>query len=253
MNRWLFVILLAVVVLAPLPLGSNREWSWALCALSVGALLCLQGAGQWFVLIRGGSAEGGPHPQPSPGMPLVPLALFLGVCAWVVLQTLPGMPEQWTHPMWPMAAVALSEPLPATVTLSRADTLTALMRLVTYAGVFVLAYQLGQDRLRAQLALRVMAMAGMAWAFLGLALYGSAQSLPWFPEGDAANALHGPFVNRNHFATWLGLTLLCALALLHARLGLKRNPAYQLPMGRAARIEQFIIEAWRPLAMVLLT
>lgn len=252
MNRWLFAMLLALVVLAPLPLGSNREWSWTLCALGVGALLCLQGAGQWLLWLRTGHPSGPPGAQSAAGIPLVPLLLFIGVCAWIFLQTLPGVPPRWAHPMWPMAAAALAEPLPATITLSPTDTLTALMRLVTYAGVFGLAYQLGQDRGRALLALRVLAWAGMAWAMLGLVLYGSGQALPWFPERDTSRVLQGPFVNRNHFATWLGLALLCALGLLYARLGVRRNPAYQLPKGRAAQVEQFIVEAWRPLAGVLL-
>ena len=33
MNRLLVLLLMLLVVLAPLPLGSNREWSWTLCAL----------------------------------------------------------------------------------------------------------------------------------------------------------------------------------------------------------------------------
>ena len=35
-NTALFLLLMLLVVLSPLPLGSNREWSWALCALWAG-------------------------------------------------------------------------------------------------------------------------------------------------------------------------------------------------------------------------
>ena len=38
--------LLLLVVLSPLPLGSNREWSWSLLSLLSGLLLLLALAGQ---------------------------------------------------------------------------------------------------------------------------------------------------------------------------------------------------------------
>ena len=43
MNRLLLLLLMLLVVISPLPLGSNREWSWTLCVLlaSLIALLWL--------------------------------------------------------------------------------------------------------------------------------------------------------------------------------------------------------------------
>ncbi len=38
LNRGLFFLLMLLVVVSPLPLGSNREWSWSLCALIAGVL-----------------------------------------------------------------------------------------------------------------------------------------------------------------------------------------------------------------------
>jgi hypothetical protein len=40
LNKLLFLLLMLLVVASPLPLGSNREWSWSLCALVV-ALITL--------------------------------------------------------------------------------------------------------------------------------------------------------------------------------------------------------------------
>ena len=37
-NNILFYLFLLVVILAPLPLGSNREWSWTLCAVLISTL-----------------------------------------------------------------------------------------------------------------------------------------------------------------------------------------------------------------------
>ncbi len=41
MTRAVFVGLLAAVALAPLPLASNRSWSWSLSSLAVGLLVML--------------------------------------------------------------------------------------------------------------------------------------------------------------------------------------------------------------------
>ena len=38
MNRLVLLLLMLLVVLSPLPLGSNREWSWTLCTV-VAALI----------------------------------------------------------------------------------------------------------------------------------------------------------------------------------------------------------------------
>ena len=40
-NNILFYFFMLVVVLAPLPLGSNREWSWTLCAMLIGGIAIL--------------------------------------------------------------------------------------------------------------------------------------------------------------------------------------------------------------------
>jgi O-antigen ligase len=65
--------------------------------------------------------------------------------------------------------------------------------------------------------------------------------------------VHGTFVNRNHFATWLGLCLLCLVALFHEALAVRRrNPAYQLPVQREVRLERFLARAWPYLAGLIL-
>ena len=37
-SKLIHAMLLILVILAPLPLGSNREWSWTLCALLAAAI-----------------------------------------------------------------------------------------------------------------------------------------------------------------------------------------------------------------------
>jgi len=242
MTRLLHILLLSLVVLAPLPLGSNREWSWTLCALLSGALAMAWGA---LTLLRGSAG--------ATRLPAVPALLFLAACAWVLVQVSPWTPAGWHHPLWDMAARAVGRDLPGSVSLAREDSLVALMRLLAYGLVFVLSFQLALDRDRARAAFAWLAAAGLAYALFGLVNYWAGlETHLWFRADGANQSVRGPFVNRNSFATWLGLCILSALALLYQRLTLRRNPFYELPGGRRERIERFILQAWKPLAGLLI-
>jgi O-antigen ligase len=127
------------------------------------------------------------------------------------------------------------------------------VRLLSYGLVFFLSFQLARNSDRARAAFGWLAMAGVIYAVFGLAnFWGEFETHLWFREEGANRSVRGSFVNRNSFATYLGLCLLCALALFYQRLALRRNPLYNAPKGRQQRIEEFILSAWKPLAMVLL-
>ncbi len=95
-NRALFIGLMLLAVLSPLPLGSNREWSWSLCAL-VAALLSLG----WVAANLGkrGQVSRFPHPAIT--------GLFLLASAWALVQIAPCVPEAWKHPLWAMTGGTL--------------------------------------------------------------------------------------------------------------------------------------------------
>ena len=242
MNRLILLLLMLVVVFSPLPLGSNREWSWTLCALLVSAITLL------WVLTRGwrkGEVKRFVHPA-------IPL-LFLAVCAWVAVQASAWAPQSWAHPLWSQAAGVLGIELPRLVSLSAEDSWTALMRLLSYALVFFLAYQLATERSRARAMLLWLASAGLVYAVFGLVVFWSGESPEWLFRGEALMPdLRSTFINRNHFATWQGLTLLVAIALFYMRMTRDTLRPYELPADRVATLEQFILKAWLPLTTLLL-
>lgn len=242
MNRLVFIGLMMLVVLCPLPLGSNREWSWNLCAL-VSALL----AGAWVGanFWRRGVYNRHWHPWS--------VALFLLACLWTLLQIAPWMPEAWKHPLWDMAGEALGLDLSGSISLADEDTWTALLRLQSYALVFVLAYLLGADRGRAQATFGCLALAGLVYAVFGLSAYWSGHDPVWLFGGKVlAQDVHGTFINRNHFATWQGLTILCVVAYFYQRMSRPRVKPYVVPQNRDADVEEFILRAWKPLTALLL-
>ena len=241
-NRLLFFALLLLVVLSPLPLGSNREWSWSLCAVLASVLTLI-----WaFSNLRGRTVV-----SSLPSWPLV--ILFLMACAWVLIQLAAWAPEAWAHPLWPMAAAALGQKLTGSVSLAASDGWTALMRLLSYVLVFILAYQLSRDRARAQTAFAWLAMAGLIYALFALYVYWSGYYPDWLFHGKVwPHDVRGTFVNRNHFVTWQGLTILCAIAYFYQRLARPVVKPYAMPQDREAEVTEFILRAWKPLTAMLL-
>lgn len=203
----LFLGLAAVVVLAPLPLGSDRPLAWQVMALATGALLLASLA----VL-------------PEAAKPLladlaVPAGLFAAVIGFALLQAAPFTPAGWHNPLWDQAAETLRREGPAAIAVDRQAALGHVVRLLSYAGILYLAILLCRDAERARAAVRIVTLAGCAYAAYGLAVYWSGnKSILWLAKWAYVEDLTATFVNRNSCATYLGLCLLATLAHLAASL-----------------------------------
>jgi O-antigen ligase len=242
MNRLLLLLLMLLVVLSPLPLGSNREWSWTLCAMLAAGLTLL-----WALMRGWRSAEITRFVHPAVS------ASFLIACGWALVQASGWVPAGWKHPLWLETAGVLGESLPGLISLSAEDSFTALMRLLGYALVFFLAFQLALERSRARAMLGWLVMAGLAYGVFGLIVFWSDYSPDWLFRGKALlHDVRSTFVNRNHFATWQGLTLLSAVALFYLGMARTERRPYEMPTDRATTVENFILKAWQPLTTILL-
>lgn len=206
-----FYLLLAAVSLSPLPFGSVQIGAWSLLALVAG----LATAG-WAVMAALGSG-----PAVSVGRMAWPLAAFLLAVAWILLQLGTLTPASWHHPIWAMASEALGKPLAGRVAIDPEAGRFALIRLLSYAAIFLLATQYGADAKLGERALRIFTMAGAVAAGIGLLIWSAGLShLLWFDEGFVAgqtrygSRLAMPFVNPNHLASFAGMGLICAVGLL---------------------------------------
>lgn len=202
-NGVLFRLFIGLVVLIPLPFGGHRPWAWSLLAIVTGLLLTLWG---WlWASGRVRLAVGWARLWPM----LIPFALCL---AWILLQAMTWTPEAWHHPLWSEADQLLSQ-AGGTVTLDPAATWTALMRLLTYGGIFWLSVQVGRDRDRARKGLNAVALIAILQAIYGLILYflGS-NTILWFEKWAYIGDVTGTFVNRNAFGAYAGLGILACLA-----------------------------------------
>jgi O-antigen ligase len=227
--------LLAVVFLSPLPYGANRPWSWSLCSLLI-ALLTMAWAVQFFVRKR--QTPFFQH-WGSVGDAAI---LFFAVLCWAWIQTT----GEWLHPLWQTQNELLNFSSGA-ISLNPADTLTSVMRLLSYALVFWLALCYGQDRQKAKSVFYGLMAAGFIYSVYGLIVQlGDFRMVLWH-ERPYADSVSSTFINRNHFATFAGLTLLCSLALLSERMETLAEYSLSSNFGRQRFIEDLITRAWFPL------
>lgn len=208
-SKWqsaLFWPLLAVVVLAPLPLGSNRPLPAALLATVVGALLLAWGVGLLFGAIR-------PTVSVRPIWPA--LVLFALAASWAAVQALPVTPASLHHPYWAEARAALDPPPAGAISVDPHATWTRLAGLLAYGGIFWLAFQLCRPTERARRVVLGLAAAGLLYALYGLYVHFSGSAgVPWLDRGAYHGVVTSTFVNRNSYATYAGITLLCGLGVV---------------------------------------
>jgi O-antigen ligase len=202
----IFTSLLGIVALTPLPLGANRPWAWEVLGVIIGLLMTLSGLDQLF------------H-RAQPSVSIAPLkvsaCLFAVVIGWAAIQCLPFTPEAWHHPLWSQAQDYLGSQIFASISVNRTTSISHIFRLITYAGIFWLSYSFCHDANRARTAMRAVSVIVAVYALWGLIVYWTGNTtILWFEKWAYQTDLTGTFVNRNSFATFLGLGLLTSVALL---------------------------------------
>jgi O-antigen ligase len=139
---------------------------------------------------------------------------FLVVLGWIVVQSTSWL-APLHHPTWEAAGAALRERLPGSISLDPTASYAALTRLVSYAGVLLLALYFGRDRRAAEWALYVIALAGSVYALYGLLEFvGGNHHILWWRKPAYPESLTSTFINRNSYATYDGLILICTTGLL---------------------------------------
>lgn len=192
-----FLLLLACM---PLPLGSNRPWAWSLLETGVFTLLLF-----WLVQWGRGKIRVTPALQTAR-----PLIILLGL--WLLhglIQLIP-LPESLhvlllssTPSMHPVSTQWLP------ISVDPAATQVELLKSAAYIGIVILTLLLVDSKKRLLILVSLLVLCGAAQA-----LYGSLQALGAGGMGSAS----GSFVNRNHFAGYLEMTLALGIGLLIARM-----------------------------------
>jgi O-antigen ligase len=202
-ERGAFGLLVAALAVAPFPLGANRPWSWSLLCMLVVVCWLLWYASVWAQ----------PNAVARLGRGLIaPLALIAIALVWGVVQFLPVAPASWAHPIWQLAAGILGSPSGGAISLDPWRTETTVMKFATYAMAAWLTRCFAARSERANFLLNAVIAIGAAYAAYALAMQAAGLSqFGLFYGVRAVRAdVSAPFVNHNSYATYAGLTTLCA-------------------------------------------
>ncbi len=189
-NTALFCYFLAVLVWAPLPLASNRDWSSRLLAglLLAGLLLSVL-----LTFLR--------HLRVTPALRKAWPALFalLAVQAWVGMQLL--------------LQISVDPP----------STRLALLLGVALTAAFFLVLVLVDSRGRVLTITSVMVGSGVFQAFFAsAAMLSDLEQFAWLDKTFDRTSASGTFINRNHLAGFLEMNLAIGIGMLLAQLHRQR-------------------------------
>jgi len=235
-------LLIILIILAPLPLASDRPASTALLTIVAAGLLLV-----WAV-----AALINPDNFRTPASAIGWAALSLAaVAVWVLIQTLPFTPAVWHHPAYEIARQESGYEGAGAISPDVGRSLFSLMRLLTYAALFWLAYQLIRSHTQALSLLKAVALAGGAYALYGLIVYFTGNGwVAFWPKAAYEESLTATFVGRSGAATFFGIALLCQTAwlrhelapLLAARLPL--NQKVQEAFGKFWSLTGLVYLSW---------
>lgn len=195
----------AVVALAPIPLGSNRPFFWALWAAVAG------GIGLWFAMSVRMAGEA--YRVPVSAIRWL-AAGFLAVMLAMLVQVLPIgnlVPIVFSNQFGETVRAATPSAAPG-------ETIFDMLRWGTYGVVFFVLLQAGFQEKRSRLLLRGLLIVAVAEALYALvALNQFDDTILFFDKRYYQGMATGTFVNRNSLATFLGLGIVLATALATRR------------------------------------
>ncbi len=219
--------LAALLAWAPLPLGSNRTWAVGLLALGAGALL-LSG---WFRLLRGGRS---PLAYLAPAA--VPLIALLLMAAWLAAQRGGGLPG------FVDGRLGSADPF---------QTGQVLLLAVTYTSLFAATLLVVRDAGSVRTVSMVIVASGLVQGLLAIVLL-SAQADYHFAFERMVHGAQtiGTFVNRNHLAAYLYLSLSVGIGLLMGGVG-QGGPDARRWRDHAVNLLKFMLSTRMALRVLL--
>lgn len=206
---------LVLLVWLPLPLGSNTDWAVGLLVLLVGSL----GALWALVRLTDASAQARQARSLKAGLPL--LVLLLLAQGWVAVQWLAGL------------------------SVDNGETFAYLMLGLAYCVLFLVVVSLFHTRKRLTLLLATLIVSGTLQGFWGALM--TLSGVEWLlvvPKDSYLGVATGTFVNRNHLAGYLEMSLACGIGLLLAlrdRRPFSWKSMLELLMGPKARLRLALV------------
>jgi len=211
-GRRLFPIYLTILVISPFPLGANRPWAWSILAIVAFSLLAY-----YFLQTSRGKVR---IPDINIKLKLVCFCLFLWVLYQIVLVV--PLPIETVKLLSPMTIDALSSSgsLIASkefisISIDKITSINELIKSSLYVCIFLLTILLVRSKDRLRNLFIAIVVAGVLQAVIGLTIAFLDQSVMRGVIGqEYHSAVSGTFVNRNHFAGFMNLTIAASIGLI---------------------------------------
>lgn len=226
-DRTAVFVFFAMVVLAALPMGANRDWAWAPLCVMLGLVSIPIALG---IGARGGHSVGAVERLPL----LVLIGCWLFFAAFALWQTTTWTPLTANAGLFTRAAEILGSahaPIPA---IAADAARNSLLKCVTCALIFLMARAVCRDRDNARWFLIALVVSGVLVVSYGIAMQMSSHSCYLgtylrkqfeLTLGDRC-PMGGTFVNSNSFACYMGMSIVAALAVVFSSPRKKGNVPY---------------------------
>jgi len=224
--------LIVIVVFSPLAFGSVHIWAYTLMELIVCSLLILWAAQQVLFPAQWEGIEGNQELAPV-------YASFILFFGFVLFQIIP-LPPQIVRFLSPKAFELYSQTIPGyekgalwrSLSIYPHATRITLIKCIAYAGVFFLITQDIREGKRIKRLVIALMCAGSFEAIYGLYSYfGKNYSIFGFSKIHMTGPATGTFVNRNHFAGYLGMIVFISIGYLLSKVPVKIRKEYGLKQG----------------------
>jgi len=240
-TRWLFRAYLLVLFLVPLPLGSNRPLFWSLLVAAISSITVVWVVGWW---------SGITVPPPALRRAKIPLILLWVFVGWAGLQLIPGswLPDFARSDYLDNAFSFVSGQAMLSADIhASSDSLLLSVGLTLLAVLTVL---LVRSSRRALQVLFTLTLAGLLQALYGSLMLLSGVEFGFLePKQYGLGVATGTFINRNHYANFLVLSLSAGTGLLLAQMKLRGaqnmrqrvRSLLQASLGPKARLRIYMI------------
>lgn len=209
------LIIVSLIVFAPTAFGSVHLWAYTAIELAVFAMLVLWAIKKTFL------REEVPAQERGIAAVYAFLALFAAVALIQLLPLSPGAIKSLspkTYLMFDRLIVGFGN-APRPLSVYPHATQTALIKFLSYAGIFFLITSEIRDGSRLRRIVVALAVAGFAEALYGLYGYFSKDYLILgFAKTTGFDSATGTYLNRNHFSGYLGIVVFMSIGYLLGRL-----------------------------------
>jgi hypothetical protein len=207
----LFNCLLFIVLLSPLPFGSNQPWSTELCILLISLLFVIWAMSEF----KNNKLKILTHSSIRQTKDVIMVfGFFLGWCIYQSMVPISNNEIQILLGNTSKTEIsALTDFKPEVIT-------DSVKRILSYGLVFFMSFYYCQSKEKTKQVFDKLMLAGFIYSLYGLLMYFGGYGLVlWVKNKATLSAVSSTFINPNNFAIFAGLTLLCSLALMSEKIG----------------------------------